>query len=239
MDNPAIHIETYDISSSASLEERIFASESTNRTVKFQNFITSEPITHIVFKDLDPEFIYKIGSEMDLNFGGSFSIEGKVDSGRSERKGFNKEKLEFLKYFKSEFKRLALDDHIETGFMSKSCKFTRETFTKNPEDTEEALNQIFLENFGVTQIALAILDTISNFPWDETSSRIQTIALAGLTHENPEVNEFAIRAFEQWEAPECLTFLSSVKPELLPTWLKEYLLSVQEDLGLITDGIPA
>jgi len=125
--------------------------------------------------------------------------------------------------------RLIGDTDFEYGFESEAERFIRKCLSINAVQTRDWLNQIFIDRFDEPWAALGILQAIAHLELFEIKPQGPTMALAALKHEDAEVRECGIRAFEQWGGPESLKMLHSIsKPE--EDWLSDYYIQVVRDL---------
>jgi hypothetical protein len=137
-----------------------------------------------------------------------------------------------LKKFKgkytTELLRIIREQDFEYGFDSPADLFVRELLRQNLTVTKEWLNSIFIDYFDDTRILIGLLQIISHIDYLEICPEGATMALAALSHVNPEVRECGIRAFENWGTVESLKVLRNVKCQ--EKWLQEYVQQVILDL---------
>lgn len=128
----------------------------------------------------------------------------------------------------NEFLNLVKRDDFESGYESTSEHFVLELFKKNKEATKMWLQSILLKSFGNPKVLVGILHIISHIEYKEINPEGQVMALACLSNENLEVQDYAIKAFENWGNKESVNYLRSVK--CLEDWLQNYLEEVILDL---------
>lgn len=137
-----------------------------------------------------------------------------------------------MTYLKNQFTpkliNLILDSDFEYGFDSEVDVFVRDQMNKNHLATNSWLNDIFVSNFSNPNILIGLLRIISRFPYLDVYPEGQTIALSALAHDNLEVKECGIRAFENWGSLDSLKILENL--HVSPTWLQEYINKVVEYL---------
>ncbi|MBN1970226.1 MAG: hypothetical protein JW870_12730 [Candidatus Delongbacteria bacterium] len=139
-----------------------------------------------------------------------------------------------LKKLESEFtiklKLFLVEENFEYGFENKADILLKEQMSINKTATKEWLNNIYVQNYSNHEIMIGILRLISRFEIEDVSPQGQTMAIAALAHNNPEVQECGIRAFESWCSIENIDLLKAVNVQ--QPWLKEYLNSVIKDIEL-------
>ncbi len=147
------------------------------------------------------------------------SLENKINRKREE---------ELLKKFTPKFLEAIEDEDFEFGYISKSETIIREQLEINALATRNWLNHIFIRNFHNEKILIGILRILGRFEEKTIFPQGNTMALAALSHKNPEIKELAIRAFENWSSINSLKTLKKIKVK--PDWLQEYLVDVISDL---------
>lgn len=126
-----------------------------------------------------------------------------------------------------EFIYLLRDEDFEFGYKTRSEELIAEQLNINALATRNWLNKIFLNYYSDEIIIIGILRIIGRFDPVQIFPQGQTIALAALTHQNDEIKELGIRAFEQWCSLESLNILK--KLDVKKAWLKEYVMEVIND----------
>lgn len=122
-----------------------------------------------------------------------------------------------------------VEEDFEFGYKVRSEQIIREQFSINALATRNWLNEIFIENFHNEKVLIGILRIIGRFDEEIIFPQGQTMALAALVHENNEIKELGIRAFENWNSVNSLQILKKVKAE--SKWLQDYLNQVIEYLN--------
>ncbi|MEK7395813.1 MAG: hypothetical protein AAB116_02640 [Candidatus Poribacteria bacterium] len=141
----------------------------------------------------------------------------------------NEERLTLLKkQYTRELIALILDEDFEYGFDTKADVLVRSQMQLNALAVKSWLNWIFVENFSNIPVLLGILRIIARFDYREISPEGQTMAGMALSHENVEVKECGVRAFESWGTVESLKELEKLK--VSTQWLQEYIDEVVSDL---------
>lgn len=141
----------------------------------------------------------------------------------------NRLHLNQLKYrITQELLRIILEQDFEYGCDSPADLFVRRLMEQNSAVVKEWLNSIFIEYFHDTRILIGLLHIISHIDYLKINPQGPTIALAALSHIDPEVRECGIRAFENWGTADSLNILRNIKCQ--EKWLQEYLNQVILDL---------
>ena len=176
----------------------------------------------IPFRKFPPESIDTAGSESDFAEGltASSSLAWDHDSEKQLRR---EEKL-----FAKELISLILNEEFEYGIDTKADAFVRRYMDLDPLLTKEWINTIFVDNFADVSILVGLLRIIARLDYTEIFPQGQTMALAALSHENTEVKECGVRAYESWGTIDSLNELEHLKVEI--QWLQEYIDDVVSDL---------
>jgi len=135
---------------------------------------------------------------------------------------------QFEKKYTNDLLRIIREQDFEYGFDSMADKFIKRLMDQNKSVTREWLNRVFLSFFRDIKIITGLVQFLSHIEYTEIYPEGPTMAIAALSHENPEVRECGIRAFENWGTLESLHFLE--KLHFTETWLQEYLEKVIYDL---------
>ena len=176
----------------------------------------------IPFRKFPPESIDTAGSESGFEEGltASSSLAWDHDSEKQLRK---EEKL-----FAKELISLILNEEFEYGIDTKADALVKDSMELNSFLTKEWINTIFLDNFTDVSILIGLLRVIARLDYTEIFPQGQTMALAVLSHENTEVKECGVRAFESWGTIESLKILENLTVGI--QWLQEYIDDVVSDL---------
>ncbi len=141
----------------------------------------------------------------------------------------NKKRLDiFKKNFTRGLIMLILEEEFEYGLDTKADILVRKKMEQNSLATKEWLNTIFIESFNNTRILLGVLIIVSRFDYSMIYPEGQIMATAALSHEDPEIQECGVRAFENWGNRHSLKILKNLK--VTTKWLQEYINEVIDDL---------
>ncbi|RPK28356.1 hypothetical protein [Paenibacillus xylanexedens] len=123
---------------------------------------------------------------------------------------------------------------FETGYSTQSEDYVRSLHKEDRNETLMWLNDIFIKQINDPTILVGILHILSHFDYKEVSPIGQTIAIAATAHENIEVKDYGIKAFENWGGIESLRLLKAL--HYSEKWLQNYVDAVitdlEEELGL-------
>lgn len=123
--------------------------------------------------------------------------------------------------------RMDDEDYI-SGETSLSELFVEDIMQIHGEDwTMMQLSQLCQQDDVSPHTLIGILHMISHFPYETVYSYGPSIAQKALEHENEDVRDFAIKAFENWEDKAHLPVLKKVKYK--EEWLQKYLDAVIAD----------
>ena len=202
--------------------------ESQEQPIEEERLFANELISLI----LNEEFEYEIDTQADA-FVRRYSesdFEEKLTVSSSLRKDYESQEqlIEEERLFANELISLILNEEFEYGIDTKADALVRRYMELNPLLTKEWINTIFLENFADVLILVGLLRIIARLDYTEIFPQGQTMALAVLAHENTEVTECGIRAFESWGTIESLKILENLKVGI--RWLQEYIDNVVSDL---------
>ncbi|PXF33311.1 hypothetical protein EU77_14380 [Mesotoga sp. SC_NapDC] len=136
--------------------------------------------------------------------------------------------LEQRLQFQNHLLRILKQQDFEYGLTSEAELFIGKHLELNRALVRSWINELFLKHFANVDIVVGILQSISRIEYDEIYPEGQTIALAASFHKHPEVRECSIRAFENWESPDCLEILRNCRCS--EDWLEKYRLEVIQDL---------
>lgn len=141
----------------------------------------------------------------------------------------NLRRLAVLKQnFTEQLIRLITEEEFEYGIANRADYLVSEQIRINASVTKEWLNSIFLENFNNVTVVVGILRVIARIDYFEVYPHGQTMAVAALSHEDIEVQDCGVRAFESWGTLESLKVLQTLK--VATNWLQEYIDEVVSNL---------
>jgi len=155
-------------------------------------------------------------------------LEETIASVSSVENLINRRRLVQFRRFTRKLIETILEQDFEYGYDSEADKLVRENMKKNEAATKAWLNEIFYDNFDIPPVVIGILQVISHIEYSDIKPEGPTIAMAALSHQDSEVKECAIRAFENWATPDSLLILRQL--DNLEDWLQEYLEQVICDL---------
>lgn len=169
-----------------------------------------------IFESSLNDFIIELDDKSDIIFNNNNdSIENK----------YNQLRLKQLERdFTQKLKLYILEEPFEYGFETKADKLVIDNLSINSIATKEWINKIYLNNFDNSEYTIGILRLISRLEIEDISPQGPTMAIAALAHQNEEIQETAIRAFENWSSLKHIEILKTV--QVKSEWLVDYLSSV-------------
>ncbi len=174
----------------------------------------------------DKEIEISDNSVIDDLFEGDFIPN--IDSYNSTENKLNTLRSKTLNNkYTSEFISLLRDEDFEFGYTTRSEKLILNQLQINALATRNWINEIFIKHFSDEVIIIGILRILGRFEPNQIFPQGQTIALAALNHENDEIKELGVRAFEKWCSIESLNILK--KLQVNTPWLNEYITDVIKD----------
>ena len=193
--------------------ERVFANE-------FIPFIRNEEFEYRT--DTKTDALVRRYSESD--FEGKLIVSSSLDKDYKDQEQLIKEE----RVFANELISFILNEEFEYGIDTEADALVRRYMAPNPLLTKKWINTIFEENPADVSILIGLLRVIARLDYREIYPQGQTIAVAAFSHENTEVKECGVRAFESWGTIESLKILEDLKVEI--QWLQEYIDDVVSDL---------
>jgi hypothetical protein len=109
---------------------------------------------------------------------------------------------------------------FEYGIRNEADIFVENFISLNPTQTKEWLEDFFVKYFSKAAILTKLLRTIARIDYQDICPQGTLIATAALKHEDIEVRECGIRAFESWGSLESLEVLGHLR--VSEKWLQDY-----------------
>jgi serine/threonine protein kinase len=128
---------------------------------------------------------------------------------------------EYKTKFTNSLLQLIHEEVFEFGMENAADRYVQENLRDYPLYTKVCLNEMLLKHFADVGVATGLLRIISHIDYEEIHPIGQTMALSVLNHENIEIRECGIRAFENWGNIDSLDILKHIKCE--EKWLQDYL----------------
>lgn len=127
---------------------------------------------------------------------------------------------------------LLANEFPEIGIVPPSLHLFEEMMRIDDSGAYHSLLVLFMDNFkrshGSHLVLLNCLHLVAQFAYKSVYPYGQTMALAGLSYDNVEVNEFAVKCFEDWGDPDGAQALEAA--HFGQTWLEEYARDVANEL---------
>lgn len=122
------------------------------------------------------------------------------------------------------------NEYFEFGYESESERLILQKLSENSFATMHWLNQLYIDFFkNNVKYLKGILRIIGRFSQKSLFQELSTIALGSLSHQDEEVVELSLRAFENWGNKESLEILENTS-EIKNEWLEEYRKNIINDL---------
>ena len=120
------------------------------------------------------------------------------------------------------------EEVFEYGMENAADVFFQKSLEMNSCFAKEWLNTIFLHRLGDVEVTTGILRIIAHLKYEDIYPTGPTMAIAAGMHENAEIRECGIRAFENWVNADSLRYLRRIRCG--EKWLQDYLEQVIIDL---------
>ena len=202
--------------------------EGQKRLAKAESLFAKE----LIWPILNKEFEYGIDAKADafVRHYSASDFEDRLTVSSSLAKDYEGQKrlAKAESLFAKELISLILNEEFEYGIDTKADAFVRHYMGLNCPLTKEWINTIFVDNFADVFILVGLLRIIARLDYTGIYPQGQTMALAALSHENTEVKECGVRAYESWGTIESLKILENLTVGI--QWLQEYIDDVVSDL---------
>lgn len=133
------------------------------------------------------------------------------------------DKAAWLHRCKSDFLAIVESETMEYGFVNPSQQLIEHYYDTYGANFGELIQHIFHSELTNPGVCIALLKGLSSLPYSELVPHGPVLMLAAIAHENDEVKEAAIRAFERWEHADGIRVLKSARTNW--PWLEEYRLA--------------
>lgn len=161
---------------------------------------------------------YEIGVSEDASVK-PLDVENQINNARLRN---------FRNRYEVEFLALLRTCEFEYGFDSLADAFVGTRLSENALVTMRWLNLLFIEYLDDPPVVIGILRVLAHLRYEQACPQGITIAIAATRHQNHEVQECGVRAFENWGTPDSLKVLESLS--FSEAWLQEYVNQVVADL---------
>lgn len=190
-----------------------------NSFVKFDDSLDEQ----FPFDDFIIEANDAITVQDNLQIDISSSIENRINSSReiSLRNQFTTNLIDTIR-----------EENFEFGYISRSENIIKEQLEINSLATRNWLNEIFITHYNDEAILIGLLRIIGRFEEGIIFPQGQTLALAALIHENDEIKELGIRAFENWSSQNSVNVLKKIdiSQQWLNTYKEQIIIDLEEEL---------
>ena len=145
------------------------------------------------------------------------SVSAVSDQAEHEKSRREEEKQGFIKQLLLLFETI----DFEYGIRNEADNFIEPFMSLSPTQTKEWLEDLFVKYFSKAAILTKLLRTIARIDYQDICPQGTIIATAALKHEDIEVRECGIRAFESWGSLESLEVLGHLR--VSEKWLQDYI----------------
>lgn len=115
-------------------------------------------------------------------------------------------------------------EECETGISNPSESFFVGLLKDDHISALNVLSTVFMNCFSLEPkkitVLVGTLHLISHLEYDQVYPTGQTLAIAAISHKNPEVAEYGIKCFENWKHPDGAAKLKAIR--FSTSWLQEY-----------------
>lgn len=120
--------------------------------------------------------------------------------------------------YKQKIYDLIKESEIEWGCLSDFEKYL--IINKKKMNIISLINEIFIENIDNEDLIIKIFHAFSKLSYEDTFPNAQTMCLAAMSINNPQIKEAAIELFESWRNKKALELLKKI--DIKEKWLKKY-----------------
>lgn len=132
--------------------------------------------------------------------------------------------------FSTRITSMLRNEDFECGIQNQSEYYFRKCLMKNKDETLYKTLSAFINNFhsNNSHIIVGFLHIVSHLEYKQVLPTGQSIAIMALNYNDSEVQEYAIKCFENWGEIDGIKMLEAVK--FTDKWLGDYAKNVIEDL---------
>lgn len=134
----------------------------------------------------------------------------------------------FRNRYEAEFLALLRTCEFEYGFDSLADTFVETRLRENAFATMYWISLLFFEHLNDPAVAIGILRVLAHLKYEQAYPLGLSIAITATRHQNHEVQECGIRAFENWGTADSLKVLERLT--FSEPWIQEYVNQVVGDL---------
>ncbi len=140
--------------------------------------------------------------------------------------------IQFKPQLRSVLSSMLSQEDFESGIINPSERYFVSEFKDSPVSAMNELMVLFMNNYQLgrknSHILVGILHLLSHMDYEEIYPSGQAMAISGLSYSNNEVQEFAIKCFENWDNKDGILKLRAI--QFNSKWLQEYANEVIEEL---------
>jgi len=146
---------------------------------------------------------------------------------------------EFIHKHESILTSMLISDLNESGVSNPSEKYFDKIFKENSLFSLNLIMKIFMDHFSnnhrYVTLLISVLHMLSHYEYRKVYPTAQSIAIDALSHKDVEVQEYAIKCFENWKHPNGIEKLKAIK--FNTGWLEEYANDVIKELEEVQENV--
>lgn len=118
------------------------------------------------------------------------------------------------------------DCYVEDGVSTKLEEYVKHDVIPQIgcDNAFRILNDLYLDYIWNSEVLILLLHTISHFDYDSIKPNGQMMAISALSHDNLEVKDYGIKAFENWNQKKSIKMLQRL--ETSSEFINEYIKDV-------------
>lgn len=133
----------------------------------------------------------------------------------------NENRRKYMNSKTREFLYLLRHSYFENGMENEASRFIDNLMEKNICVTREWINDIFIENYNNTDVAIKILYLIADYSRNDMGNNAISMAVMGLNHKDDMVKSAALKAIDHWNSIDMLPILKNI--EIKTPWVENML----------------
>ena len=172
------------------------------------DIIKSKPINDSLFiNDSETSYISNLKDNFRIFF------DNNSPNLKTKKEIIQEDLTEKEKLFKRQLYHIIKYHYDEDHYFSDGYEFLKKHIEKNRIYTMSWLQQFLVDNSNSPFIITAVLDLISLFDYSQMKAQGALIAVAMFNHKSFAVKEAVIKAFENWNDPECIKLIENLESE--------------------------
>jgi hypothetical protein len=173
--------------------------------------------------NLKLDYTNLFNSNNDFHYVKSSSINRELQSSSSTSQQFNNDLDILASRTALSIKNFLINDEYVEGDVSKTQLYLESLYYKNSDIFRNAFQKAWLDLYALEDpsylYTFICISAAIDYEW--LGDKADVLIISGCCHDNPQVNEAAIRAAESWEQSQHMSFLSNIRPFNI-NWLDIY-----------------